>query len=65
MTLYYLADEPEGRLVFEKRMRAGCLTCDRSGGPGVVCPDCYSCVKCGPGCVECRQYRLKRASQQG
>lgn len=34
------------------RMDAGCLKC-RAAAFGRVCPYCYVCRTCGPGCDEC------------
>lgn len=41
-----------------RRMGQGCLMC-RAAAPGRVCPDCYICVACGPGCEECAQVRKR------
>lgn len=35
-----------------RRMEAGCLCC-HSAAPGRVCPDCFVCIACAPGCDEC------------
>jgi len=40
----------------DARMDAGCLVC-RSAVPGRVCPDCYTCIACQPGCDECAEAR--------
>lgn len=37
-------------------MEAGCLVC-RSAVPGRICPDCYVCIACAPGCDECAPLR--------
>lgn len=40
----------------DARMEAGCLKCG-SAVPLRLCPDCYVCVACGPGCDECAPLR--------
>ena len=42
-----------------ERMRQGCLVCG-SAVPGRVCPDCYVCRACQPGCDECAPAREAR-----
>lgn len=65
---YYLKEEqpsPRGglsdRLMHEMRMRHGCLVCG-DAHPGLVCPDCYTCRRCGRGCDGCWHLR-KRATR--
>lgn len=63
MKPYYLDEEAPNskrRLLFERRMDAGCLQC-HTRGAGKVCPDCYHCVKCGTGCAHCKQFHHKAA----
>lgn len=35
--------------------------CEKCGHalPGEVCPDCFTCRACTPGCIECLPYRPK------
>jgi hypothetical protein len=40
-------------------MDRGCLVC-HSAAPGRVCPDCYVCIACSPGCDECAPTRQQR-----
>lgn len=44
-----------------ERMDRGCLVC-RSAVTGRVCPDCYVCVSCLPGCDVCAGVRRRRTS---
>jgi len=37
------------------RMEAGCLSCG-TAVIGRICPDCYLCVACGPGCDWCHDH---------
>lgn len=54
---YWGADQAALR-EHDRRVANGCLVC-HSARSDRLCPDCYVCIACSPGCEECAPARRK------